>query len=103
MQQQQQEVTPQSFGQTMGQLKRRIAQVQGETQQMAADTMSQTMEQIMQQVNSVFQQKAQTDRLLAETQKKLDNVYQAHPEIKIAEESAAKEEAAKKTGKAKKV
>ena len=97
------EVTPQSFSQMMGQLKRRIAQVGGETQQMTADTMSQTMEQIMQQVNSVFQQKAQTDKLLQETQKKLDDVYNAHPEIKIAEEVAAKEEAAKRTGKAKKV
>lgn len=100
---QNQEITPQSFSQNMGQLKRRIAQVQGETQQMSADTMSQSMEQIMQMVNSVFQQKAQTDRLLQETQGKLDKVYQSHPELKISEEAAAKEEAAKKTGRAKKV
>ncbi len=101
---QQQEITPQSFSQSMGQLKRRIAQVQGETQQMSADTMTDTLNQIMQMVNQLFAQSSQKDRLLQETQSKLDKCYNAHPELKIAEEQKAKEASERsKKGKAHKV
>lgn len=104
MQQQQQEVTPQVFSQNMGQLKRRIAQVQGETQQMNADTMTETLNQVMQMVNSVFQQGMQKDRLLKEVQDKLDKAYNAHPELKVTEEAETKAAAEKaKKGQAKKV
>ena len=88
---QQPEITPQTFSQSMGQLKRRIAQVQGETQQMSADTMTDTLNQIMQMVNQLFTQGTQKDKLLQETQSKLDKCYNAHPELKIAEEQKAKE------------
>ncbi len=104
MQQQQQEITPQTFSQSMGQLKRRIAQVQGETQQMSADTMTDTLNQIMQMVNQIFTQSTQKDRLLQEIQGKLDKCYNAHPELKIAAEQAAKDASEKsKKGKAQKV
>ena len=101
---QQPEITPQTFSQSMGQLKRRIAQVQGETQQMSADTMTDTLNQIMQMVNQLFTQGTQKDRLLQETQSKLDKCYNAHPELKISEEQAAKHATEKaKKGQAKKV
>ncbi len=100
----QQEITPQVFSQTMGQLKRRIAQVQGETQQMNADTMTDTLNQIMQIVNQVFTQSTQKDRTLKEIQSKLDKCYNAHPELKIAAEQSAKDASEKsKKGKAQKV
>lgn len=101
---QQQDITPQSFSQSMGQLKRRIAQVQGETQQMNADTMTDTLNQIMQMVNQLFTQSSQKDRALQEIQSKLDKCYNAHPELKVAEEQAAKAASEKsKKGQAKKV
>ena len=101
---QQPEITPQTFSQSMGQLKRRIAQVQGETQQMNADTMTDTLNQIMQMVNQLFTQGSQKDRLLQEVQSKLDKCYNAHPELKIAAEQSAKDASEKsKKGKAQKV
>lgn len=100
----QQEITPQTFSQSMGQLKRRIAQVQGETQQMSADTMTDTLNQIMQMVNQLFTQGTQKDKLLQEIQSKLDKCYNAHPELKIAEEQESKQAAEKaKKGQARKV
>ncbi len=101
---QQQEITPQSFSQSMGQLKRRIAQVQGETQQMSADTMTDTLNQVMTMVNQIFTQSSQKDRTIQEIQSKLDKCYNAHPELKIAEEQDAKTASEKsKKGQAKKV
>ena len=101
---QQPEMTPQVFSQTMGQLKRRIAQVQGETQQMSADTMTDTLNQIMQMVNQLFQQGTQKDKAIQVIQSKLDKCYNAHPELKIAEEQKAKQDAEKsKKGQARKV
>ena len=101
---QQQEITPQTFSQSMGQLKRRIAQVQGETQQMSADTMTETLNQVMQMVNQLFTQASQKDRSLQEIQGKLEKCYNAHPELKIAEDQAAKDASEKsKKGKAQKV
>ena len=100
----QQEITPQVFSQTMGQLKRRIAQVQGETQQMNADTMTDTLNQVMQMVNQLFSQSTQKDRTIQEIQSKLDKCYNAHPELKISEDQKAKEAAEKaKKGQARKV
>ena len=104
MMQQQQDITPQVFSQSMGQLKRRIAQVQGETQQMNADTMTDTLNQIMQMVNQLFTQSTQKDRTLQELQSKLDKCYNAHPELKVADEQAAKAASEKsKKGVARKV
>ncbi len=101
---QQQEITPQTFAQSMGQLKRRIAQVQGETQQMSADTMTDTLNQVMQMVNQLFSQVTQKDRTIQEIQGKLDKCYNAHPELKIAEEADEKTKSQKATkGQAKKV
>ncbi len=104
MMQQQQEITPQSFSQSMGQLKRRIAQVQGETQQMNADTMTDTLNQIMQMVNQLFTQSSQKDKSLQEIQSKLDKCYNAHPELKVAQEQSEKAASEKsKKGQARKV
>ena len=86
----QQEITPQNFANTMGQLKRKIAQVQGETQQMQADSMSETMNQIMSMVNQVFAQAGQKDAKINELQTELDKCYNAHPELKISAEADKK-------------
>lgn len=103
MSQQSQEITPQIFQQQMAQLKRRIAQVQGETQQMNADTMTDTLNQIMQMVNQLFTAGAAKDRNLSETLLKLEKCYNAHPELKISEEADAKKAKEKAAKIAKKV
>ena len=102
--QQQQDITPQMFQQNMGQLKRRLAQASGEAQMLQNDNQNQLIETVMNMVNQVFAQSNAKDVKLADIQGKLDKCYNAHPELKIAEETEAKEAAAKaKKGQAKKV
>jgi hypothetical protein len=102
--QQQQEMTPQQFSQNMGQLKRRISQTSGETQQMTADVMSQTLDQIMQMSNQVFNQMAVQNQEITKVNAKLEKCYTAHPELKVTLESDEKEAASKaKKGIARKV
>lgn len=86
----QQEVTPQSFAQNMGGLKRRISQTAGETQQMSSDVMSQTLEQVMNMTNQIFQQVNQRDKKISEISAKLEKCYTAHPELKITIEADEK-------------
>jgi len=98
------QMNPQQFGQQMGAIKRRISQTAGETQQMTGDVMSQSLDQIMQMNQQIFAQLTAKDSQIAEIQSKLDKCYNAHPELKISEEAAAKEAIAKaKKGKATKV
>jgi len=100
----QQEMTPQSFAQNMGGLKRRISQTAGETQQMSADVMSQTLEQIMNMTSQIFQQQSQKDKRIVDLTTKLEKCYTAHPELKITIEDDEKQQQAKsKKGLAKKV
>lgn len=95
----QQEITFGAFQQNMGQLKRRLAQTQGEANQIISDNMSQTMDSIMNTVTQIFQQDAAKDRTIADLQTKLDDAYNAHPELKINAEAKAKESPKKGTAK----
>jgi len=88
----QQEITPQSFAQNMGGLKRRISQTAGETQQMSADVMSQTLEQVMNMSSQIFQQVSQKDKQIIELSSKLEKCYTAHPELKITIEGEEKKQ-----------
>ena len=100
----QQDMTPQSFAQNMGGLKRRISQTAGETQQMTADVMSQTLEQIMNMSNQIFQQVSQKDKQITELSSKLEKCYTAHPELKvILEEQQKKQHEKANKGQARKV
>ena len=100
----QQDLTPQQFSQNVGQLKRRLAQASGEATMLQNDTQNQFIEQILNMVNQIFVQSNAKDVKIADIQGKLDKCYNAHPELKIAEEAAAKEAEAKaKKGQAKKV
>ena len=104
MMNQPQDITPQMFSQNVGQLKRRLAQANGEASMLQNDTQNQFIEQILQMVNLIFAQSNAKDVKLADIQDKLDKCYNAHPELKITEEAASKEAAAKaKKGTAKKV
>ena len=91
------------FQQNMAGLKRRMAQTQGEAQQILSDVQSQTMEQVFQMVQGLFNSMAQKDQEIIKLKENIEKCYNAHPELKIAEEITAKEIAAKKTLKAKKV
>ena len=71
---------------------------------MSADTMTDTLNQVMQMVNQLFTQSTQKDRSLQEIQSKLDKCYNAHPELKVAQEQAEKQASEKsKKGQARKV
>ena len=88
--QQQQDITLQAFQQNMGQLKRRLAQTQGEANQLNADAMSSTLESIMGISTQLFNQMAAKDRRITELKKELEEVYNAHPELKVAKEKKSK-------------
>ena len=98
------EITPQVFSQNMGQLKRRLAGAQGEASMLANDNLNQFIETILNMVNQVFAQNNSKDAKINDIQGKLEKCYNAHPELKIAEEQKAKEATEKsKKGLAKKV
>ncbi len=98
------DITPQVFSQNMGALKRRLAQSNGEAAMLANDNLNQFIETILNMVNQVFAQSNSKDVIITDTKAKLEKVYNAHPELKIAEEQAAKDAEAKaKKGTAKKV
>ena len=104
MMNQPQDITPQMFSQNVGQLKRRLAQASGEATMLQNDTQNQFIDQILNMVNQIFAQSNAKNVKNADIQSKLDKCYNAHPELKIAEEAAVKEAAAKaKKGTAKKV
>ena len=85
------EITPQVFSQNMGQLKRRLAGAQGEASMLANDNLNQFIETILSMVNQVFAQNNSKDAKINDIQSKLDKCYNAHPELKVAEEQKAKE------------
>ncbi len=87
----------------MGALKRRLAQTQGEANQLTADAMSQTMDSIMNITQQIFNQMAAKDRRITELKAEIEKVYNAHPELKIAKDAEAKDAAAKAKKVAKKV
>ena len=99
-----QQITPQVLSQNMGQIKRRISQTAGETQQMTADVMTQSLEQIMQMCTLLFNQSAAKDKEIITLKENLEKCYSAHPELKIsidAEEKKVQEKS--KKGQARKV
>ncbi len=90
IQQQQQEITLQHFQQNMGGLKRKCAQTQGESNQLITDAVSQTLESIMGITTQIFNQMAAKDRRITELKAELEDVYNAHPELKITKEKKSK-------------
>ena len=88
--QQQQDITLQAFQGNMGQLKRRLAQTQGEANQLNADAMSSTLDSIMGISTQLFNQMVAKDRRITELKKELEEVYNAHPELKVAKEKKSK-------------
>lgn len=87
------------FQQNMAGLKRRIAQTQGEANQIISDVQSQTMEQIFQMAQGLFNQIAQKDQEIQKLKENIEKCYNAHPELKAIIEEPPKEP----KGKAKKV
>ena len=85
-------------------MKKRTSQIKGELQDGITEAIAEnfkTFYQISQQLTAQIDQR---DKTIADIQSKLDKCYNAHPELKIAEEAAAKDAEAKaKKGTAKKV
>ena len=88
--QQQQEITLQHFQQNMGGLKRRIAQTQGESNQLMTDATSQALESIMGITTQIFNQMTAKNTRITELRVELEEAYNAHPELKIAKEKKSK-------------
>jgi len=93
------DITPQIFSQNMGQLKRRLAHASGEAAMLQNDTQNQFIEQILQMVNQLFVQCNAKDVKITDIEGKLEKCYNAHPELKIAEEAAKESKAKRGTGK----
>ena len=71
------------FQQNMGGLKRRMAQTQGEAQQILSDVQSQTMEQVFQMTQGLFNNLAQKDQEIKKLKEDIEKCYNAHPELKV--------------------
>ncbi len=94
-----QTITFGQFQQSMGQIKRRMAQTMGEANQIISDVQSQSMEQILQMAQNAFNQVAVKDQEIGKLKENIEKCYNAHPELKAIVESLPEE----KKGKARKV
>jgi len=76
-------------------MKKQMAQVDGEMTMMKNDAQSSLFQNFAQMINQVFQAKEVAEHKLLEAHKTLEEIYQGHPDIQIAIESKAKEQQAK--------
>lgn len=85
---------PKQISQFLTNLKKQMAQVDGEIAMMKADSMASLFNNFANMLNQVWGQKEDLDHKLKETQATLEQIYQGHPDIKIAME---KKDAPKKS------
>ncbi len=75
-------------------MKKQMAQVDGEMTMMKNDAQSSLFQNFAQMINQVFQAKEMAEHKVAEAHKTLEEIYQGHPEIQIQIEAKAKEQQA---------
>ena len=75
-------------------MKKQMAQVDGEMSMMKNDAQSSLFQNFAGMINQVFQAKETADHKLLEATKTLEEIYQAHPDIQITIEAKAKEQQA---------
>lgn len=72
------------------QMKKRTSQIKGELQDGITDVISDNFKSFYQIAQQLTGQIDQRDKTITEIEKKLEKCYNAHPELKIAEEAEAK-------------
>ena len=77
---------PKSVQDILIELRKQVSRVDGEVTTMKTDAMSGVFNSFSQILKQLFSQKAQAEAELSRLQKTLDDIYQGHPEIKIAME-----------------
>lgn len=86
----QQDPTFSQCQQTIGQVKRRLAQTQGEASQIISDTQSQSLDSIMQMLQQVFSNLQIKENEIAKLKETIQKCYSEHPTLKSIIETSEK-------------